>query len=96
MNIGPIIFKEECSFIREIGPNERVSINMLKGEINADASRWVLHHELFNEAGEKSAHITLKGAWIDLEKRKLSSPPESLARAMHDLAEVEDYVYRKN
>lgn len=94
LNLGPIIFKEECSYLKEIHPNDTIRINLLKGSINKDCSRWVLHHEIFNKHG-KCAHITLKGAWMDLEKRKLIVPPTELADAFHDLYEGEDYVYRK-
>ena len=33
-------------------------------------------HEVFNEAGKLSAIIKVYGAWIDLEKRKLTIPPQ--------------------
>lgn len=96
LNIGPILFKEECSFIKEIHPEATILINLLKGEIADDASRWVLHHELFNQNGEKSAHITIKGAWMDLNLRKLTVPPIGLAEALHELPTGVPYVYKKS
>lgn len=95
LNIGPILFKEECSFIREIKPEDIITISVLKGELAPDASRWVLHHELFNQDGKKCAHITIKGAWMDLRLRKLTIPPEVVAKAFHELSEGEEYVYVK-
>lgn len=95
LNIGPILFKEECSFIKEIRPDDTISINVLKGEVSEDASRWILHHEIFNQKGEKSAHITIKGAWIDLNIRKLTSPPIELAKAIHELPLGDHYTYKK-
>jgi len=94
-NIGPILFKEECSFLRELGLNETITINFQKGEVREDGSRWILHHEIFNSLGEKSAHITIKGAFMDLATRKLTIPPKELAVAIHDLPQGEEYVYRK-
>ncbi len=94
-NIGPVVFKEECSFIKEIHPDDTITINLLKGEVSEDGSRWVLHHEIFNN-NEKSAHITLKGAWIDLNLRKLTIPPKTLADAIHELPPGTPYVYSKN
>ena len=96
LNIGPVIFKEECNFIREIRPQETIRINLLKGEITKDASRWTFHHELFNHNNEKVAHITVKGAWMDLIKRKLTIPPIDLAVKFHELPIGEDYIYKKN
>ena len=96
LNMGPILFKEECSFLKEIGVDDTLKINMLKGEVSEDASRWVLHHEIFNQKGQKCAHITVKGAWIDLVKRKLTTPPEGMAKLFHDLPEGEYFSYKKS
>ena len=95
MKIGPILFKEECSFLREIRPDEVITVNLLKGHVNADGSRWTLHHEIFNQQGKKAAHISIQGAWLDLEQRKLSKPPQDLADAIHQLAEGEVFTYKK-
>ncbi len=95
LRIGPILFKEECSFIREIRPDDTITINILKGKVTEDGSRWILHHEIFDQHGEKKAHITVKGAWIDLDRRKLTNPPLGLAEAFLELPPGEEYVYQK-
>jgi len=94
MGIGPILFKEECSFIRELKPSDDITINLLKGDIRPDGSRWTLHHEIFS-GRQKSAHITIKGAWMDLKLRKLAVPPPGLAKAIQTLPEGEDFIYKK-
>ena len=53
LNLGPILFKEECSFIREIRPDDNIMVNLLKGKVKEDGSRWVLHHEIYNFYGKK-------------------------------------------
>lgn len=95
LNLGPILFKEECTFIKEIRPDETIRINMLKGEMTEDAARWSFHHELFNENGDKVAHLTVKGAWMDANERKLTVPPKDLAQKFHELPKGNDYVYSK-
>lgn len=90
-HIGPILFEERCNFIREIKLEDTVKINVLKGEMAPDGSRWVLHHELFNQHDVKVAHITVKGAWMDILKRKLTTPPADLAAAFEDLPEGSEY-----
>jgi len=87
LGIGPILFHEECSFLKEIKMEETITINLLKGEIRDDGSRWALHHEIFNSKNEKCAHIIVKGAWMDLTKRKLTLPPEELAEKFLGLEE---------
>lgn len=95
LNIGPIIFKEECSFIKELKLNDVVTVNILKGEVNENGSRWTFHHELFNQKKEKVAHVTLNGAFLNLVKRKLTIPPEKLAEALKNLPIGEKYYYQK-
>lgn len=90
-HIGPILFEEKCSFIREIKPEDTVKISVLKGQLAPDGSRWVLHHELFNQNDVKVAHITVKGAWMDIVKRKLTVPPAELAVAFDNLPQGEEY-----
>ena len=95
LKIGPILFKEECSFLREIRPNHVITVNLLLGTMNEDGSRWLLHNEFYNKEGEKVAHITTQGAWLDLEKRKLSQPPQDLVAAFRKLPRGEPFVYKK-
>lgn len=95
LGIGPILFKESCSFIKEIQPGAAIIINLLKDGITEDGSRWQLHHELFNEADQKVAHITINGAWMDLNRRKLTKPPIELVKAIQNLKQGEAYFYKK-
>ncbi len=95
LSLGPILFKEECSFIREIHPNDTILINLLKGEMKEDASRWILHHEIYSENGDKCAHISVTGAWMNLDLRKLTVPPAKMAEILHELPEGTQYVYKK-
>jgi acyl-CoA thioester hydrolase len=93
LKLGPILFHEECSFLREIHLGETIKVNLLKGELKPDASKWSLHHELFNAREEKIAHITIKGAWMDTLKRKLIVPPPEIAATMHNLPQGARFVY---
>lgn len=94
-HIGPILFKEECTFLRELKPDDTITINILKGELSSDGSKWSLHHEIFNQKGEKCAHMTVRGAWMDIIKRKLTTPPEQLQILFDNLDQGEDFVYKK-
>jgi len=95
LHLGPILFKEECSFIKELRAEDSIIVNLLKGEVNQDASRWVLHHEIYNQENIKCAHISIKGAWIDTVKRRLAIPPIELADALHKLPVGDYFVYGK-
>ena len=94
LHMGPVLFKEECTFLKELKIEDSVIINVLKGEISQDGSRWILHHEIYNGKQEKCAHLSVKGAWMDIEARKLCTPPAEIASAMHDLVQGKHYVYK--
>ncbi|NND93942.1 MAG: acyl-CoA thioesterase [Flavobacteriales bacterium] len=93
--IGPILFHEECSFLKEIKSNDIITINLLKGNLHRDGLKFTLHHELFDQAGKKLAHITVKGAWMDLNRRRLTVPPQALREAFENLDAGEAFSYKK-
>lgn len=93
LNIGPILFHEECTFLREIKLEDSIRLVLLRGDLREDGSRWSLHHEMYNQHGEQVAHITVKGAWMDLEKRKLTHPPKELVEALLRLPAGTAFVY---
>lgn len=76
---GPILFREECVFRKEIRQNTRVFISTKVGKIKPDASRWTLIHELKNENDELLATITVDGAWMDTKLRKIANPTPQIA-----------------
>ncbi len=85
LNIGPILFKEETSFLKEIHIGENITVNMTLEESSKGLERWKFSHQIFNEKGELAAEIKVYGAWIDLLKRKLTSLPTSYQHIFIDL-----------
>ena len=75
-NIGPIIFREECIFKREIKFGDQVEVFLKLSKCNEDGSRWTMIHELWTNGDTLAALITIDGAWIDTKIRKLAKPPE--------------------
>jgi acyl-CoA thioester hydrolase len=76
-HMGPVIFREECVFKREIHFNDAVTINVKLTSASADMSRWTMVHEIWKNADTLSAILTVDGAWIDTQLRKLTVPPEA-------------------
>jgi acyl-CoA thioester hydrolase len=95
LQIGPVLFKEECTFMREIKPDDTITVNVLRDKSMTDRAKWKLHHEIFNSKGDKVAHITVLGGWLNTKERKLTLPPEKLADEMEQLAIGEDYIHQK-
>ena len=74
--IGPIIFREEAVFKKEIYFGDTVHINILLDKCNADYSRWTMKHEIYKKQDVLAAIITIDGAWINTSLRKLAKPGE--------------------
>lgn len=92
-HIGPILFREECVFRKEIRLGNKITISTKIGKMKPDASRWTIVHELKNEKDELCAVISVDGAWMDTKLRKLASPtPEIVQEVMNAFPKTEDFV----
>ena len=92
-HIGPILFREECIFRKEIRLGNKITISTKIGKMKPDASRWTIVHELKNEKDELCAIISVDGAWMDTKLRKLASPtPQVVLDVMNALPKTEDFV----
>ncbi len=91
LNIGPILFKEETSFFKEIHIGENITVKMELEGVSKGIERWRFKHHIFNEAGKLSAEIKVYGAWIDLAKRKLTSPPQKFVTIFDGLPKSENF-----
>ena len=76
---GPILFREECVFRKEIKLSDKIFMHTKTSKVNSDASRWSIVHEFMNEDNKLCATITGDGAWMDLKLRKLASPTPAIA-----------------
>ena len=75
-NIGPILFREECVFKREIVFGDKVTVNVKLDKVTADFGRWTMVHEIYKNEETLAAVITADGAWLNTTIRKLTLPPQ--------------------
>ena len=73
-HIGPILFREECLFKREIKFGDQVSINLWLKQCSPTYSRWTIQHEILINNETIAAIITVDGAWMDITRRRLAVP----------------------
>lgn len=78
-NFGPVIFREECVFKREIRFADTIRIRAKITKMKPDASRWTFQHEFLNADNKICAILTLEGAWFDTKLRKIAVPTPSIA-----------------
>ena len=91
-NIGPILFREECIFKKEILFGDDVSINLEIKKVSDDYSRWSMIHEIRKNGDNIAAIISIDGAWIDTVRRKLTLPPPVIIKIFEDAPKAGDFI----
>ncbi|MBL7732834.1 MAG: acyl-CoA thioesterase [Chitinophagaceae bacterium] len=90
---GPIIFREECVFYKEIKYGDAVTINMnlLKGK--KDYSRWTIQHEIKKQEDILCAKVSIDGAWLNIVERKLFIPPAEVVTVFSQMPLSEGFEW---
>ncbi|MEP6615993.1 MAG: acyl-CoA thioesterase [Ginsengibacter sp.] len=91
-NIGPILFREECVFKRELRFGDKIKVDLKLAKSTYNFSRWTMVHEIWRNTDTLSAIITIDGAWMDTIKRKLVMPPEIFRTAFEAIPKTEDFA----
>jgi len=91
LNIGPIIFREECLFKREIKFGDALMINLKLDKATENVSRWTMRHEIWKNGDTLSAIITVDGAWLDTKLRKLAKPPGSFKEVFERIPRTDKF-----
>ncbi len=91
LNIGPILFEEHTRFIKEIIMGTDITIDMMLSAASKHFERWEFTHHVYNEQGTLSAVVKVKGAWMDLKKRKLTVLPPDILEILKRLPKSEDF-----
>lgn len=92
-HFGPILFREECVFKREIHFGDKVEINLQLRKSRRDMSRWTMIHEIWKNEQILSAVITAEGAWIDTHIRKLAAPPPVITDGFEKIPKSVDFEW---
>ena len=88
-HIGPILFREEAVFKRELKFGDEVEIRIKLLKATEDFSRWSFVNEVWKNNDTLAAIVTVDGAWLDTVNRKLAVPPKSFQDAFAEMPKVE-------
>ena len=91
LRIGPILFREEALFKREIKFEDRVTVDIAVTKATADFSRWSVRHHFYKGDGTIAAIINLDGAWMDILARKLAVPDTFIQSVFDDFPKASDF-----
>ncbi|HEY3646269.1 MAG TPA: acyl-CoA thioesterase [Gammaproteobacteria bacterium] len=90
--IGPILFREDLRYMREIRPSERITVTCEAVGISPNRKHWKIRHRIYRQDGELACVIECQGAWFDLDARKVIAAPAALAAVMEKMPKTEDYA----
>jgi acyl-CoA thioester hydrolase len=93
LKFGPIIFREEAVFKREIKFEDEVTIDVELVKANEDFTRWTIRHNIVKADGTLATVLTLDGAWLDVEKRKLAEPPQMVKDGFNSFPKAKDFEW---
>ena len=88
--VGPVIFREECRFRRELHFGDDLVIDMRTKGFSADYRKWSLQHRILRQ-DEMCAIMDIDGAWFDLKKRRVIKPFEQVSKVFETLERTEDF-----
>lgn len=71
---GPILFREECIFRREIRYGDAIQLTSKLKKARQDFSRFSIQHDFIRNDGTVCAILTIDAAWINTRIRKLTVP----------------------
>jgi acyl-CoA thioester hydrolase len=90
--LGPILFREELIYMREVAPGDTVKITCELTKVRRDGSRWSFTQNLYRGDGILAAVINVDGAWMDVEKRKLTALPPEWAKKFMEIPKSENFI----
>lgn len=93
LRIGPILFREEAIFKREIKFEDKIVADIEMTRATEDFARWSLRHNIYQDDGTLCAVLNLDGAWIDIVKRKLAIPNEYVQNIFSDFPRAKDFEW---
>ena len=91
--VGPILFREEAIFKREIHFEDEITIDVHLLKPREDFARWSLRHHFVKGDGTLAAIINIDGAWIDLNRRKLVIPDPFIIGVFGKFPKADDFEW---
>ncbi|WP_276481193.1 acyl-CoA thioesterase [Paraflavitalea pollutisoli] len=92
-HLGPVLFREECIFRKEIRLGDDVTIDLHLLKAKEDQSRWSIQHHIYKKADVLAAVITVEGAWINTQLRKIAAPPAQILHVFNNMPRAVDFEW---
>ncbi|MBT1703012.1 acyl-CoA thioesterase [Chryseosolibacter indicus] len=91
--IGPVLFREEAVFRREILFEDQIVLTVELVKASEDFGRWSLRHHFMKNGDTVAAIVNVDGAWIDLKQRKLAKPNDFIKNIFDGFPKAQDFQW---
>lgn len=89
---GPVLFREECRFLKEVRLEDTIDIRLALSALSRDYRKFSFEHR-FLRGDELCAVVRVDGAWFNAGTRKVFVPPRPVIDAMNDAPRTEDFAW---
>ncbi|NGM73823.1 acyl-CoA thioesterase [Sphingobacterium sp. SGL-16] len=90
--IGPILFREELIYHREVKLDEFIKVSTELSKFNTINGRFSFQHKILKSNGDVAAIVNVDGAWLNLVARKLTTLPENWKPILQNIPKSSDYI----
>lgn len=91
LRFGPVMMREETRYRREVLFGDALVVNVRCAGLAPDGSHWRVHQDVLRSDGKEAAVLTIQGGWLNLDTRRLATPPDELAAVLQSLPRTPDY-----
>ena len=89
---APILFREECRFLREIRIEDAIEVETSIAHLSRDFRKFGFEQR-FMRGEEVCAILRVDGAWFDARNRKVAAPPQPVVDAIQRVAHSQDFTW---
>lgn len=89
---GPVLFREECRFLREVRLEHAVEAELRISGLGRDFRKFAFQHR-FLRGEDVCAIVRVEGAWFNAATRKVFVPPQLVIDALEAAPRTDDFVW---
>jgi acyl-CoA thioester hydrolase len=92
LRLGPVVMRDEIEYFKEVSLLQEIRVELAIAGLAADGSRFRMCNPIYRGDGRLAARVQSSGAWLNLDERKLTTPPDALLSALRSLPRTDDYA----
>lgn len=89
---GPVLFREECRFLKEVRIEDAIDIEMAITGLSRDFRKFEFEHRILR-GEERCAVLRVEGAWFNASTRRVFVPPQPVIDALEGAPRTEDFTW---